>query len=250
MENVIVVTVVDGLGIVEAQNDLAHFTLTLRSKSETLENAKIQTEEKTNQVLKALQSLQDKGMKLDTEIVSSIANYKLEHRESGERTPAGYQSINTISWTTIVDSNLDEIYKTCLKFDTNMNRPYFSIKNRTILQDEAIKKASSNVREKLNTECSLLGVSPDKLKIQNWNFGYEGYIPSNTASQNMYLNGYGGMQGATGPTGPQGSAGPTNYSSAAIQMKIGTTYQELLDYKLEPGSVSVRVAVRVNYIWA
>jgi hypothetical protein len=247
MEQKIIVTVIDGLGIVEAKNDLAHFTLSIKAKSETLDNAKSQVEEKVQQVLKALDKLKTQGMKLDADITTSLANYKLEHREGSERTPVGYQSINTINFTTIVDDNLDEIYKTCLKFDSTMNRPYFSLKNRTVLQEQAIQKATTDAKQKLNTECTLLNVSSDKLQIQDWKFGYEGYIPSAT-SQNTYLNGAYGVTGSSGATGPIGPG--MNYSSNAIAMKIGTTYQELLDYKLEPGMVSVRVAVRINYIWA
>lgn len=240
----IIVTVIDSAGIVEAKNDLAHFSLSLRSKSETLDNAKNQTEEKTGQFLKALDQLKAKGMKLDREMTISRDNYKLEHRENGEKTPAGFQVIHTVSFVVAVDEHLDEIFKTCLKFDAHMSRPYFSIKNREVLAEKATKKAAQNAKDKLNVECSLLGVSPEKLVIQNWSFGYEGYLPSANSSN------YYGVAGVTGATGPQGSAGPGAYNWAPVPVKVGTTYQEPLDYKLEPGMVSVKVVLRVNYNWA
>lgn len=247
MEQKIIVTVIDGVGIITAKNDRAEFSVSVRAKSESSENAKRQVEEKTTQVLKALDSLKDRGMQIDGEISTSLSNYRLEHRESGERTPVGFQSINTITWTVVVNDSLDEVYKTALKFDPNMARPYFSIKNREVLSSQAVKQATDNAKEKLQTECSLLGVSCDKLTIQNWNFGYEGHLPS--AANFSGSNYYNGAQGVTGPQGSIGSVG--QYSAGAVAMKIGTTYQELLDQpKLEPGHVTVRVAVRVNYVWA
>jgi hypothetical protein len=128
-----------------------------------------------------------------------------------------------------------------------MPRPVFNVKDRDILLEQALVKASENVKEKLAKECSLLGVSTDKLRIQNWNFGYEGYLPT---AQNIYMNGSNYI-GAMGPTGSMGATGPTGSIGpiGPVAMKIGTTYQELLDYKIEPGAIAVRVAVRVNYVW-
>jgi len=245
MENKIIVTVVDGVGIVEAKNDLAQFTLTIRSKGDALENAVSQVQEKTGPVLKMLKDFKSKGMKFDSEVETTSANYRLEHREGSEKFPAGFQSINTISFTVVVDNNLNELNKACLKFDKDMGRPYFSVKDRDVLLEQAIEKATTDVKSKLIKECSLLNVSPSGLKIQNWNFGYEGYLPT---TQNHYMNSYAGITGATGPQGAIGSIGPGAHQGP-MAMKIGTTYQELLDFKLEPGSISVKVAVRVNYVW-
>jgi hypothetical protein len=243
--NKVVVTVIDGAGIVEAKNDRAQFTFSVRAKGDVLETAVSQAEEKQRQALSMLESFKDHGMVLDGDVTTSVSNYKLEHREGSERFPAGFQSVSTITFNIVVDDKIDDIYKACLKFDTHMSRPIFNVKDRDILLEQALVKASENVKEKLAKECSLLGVATDKLRIQNWNFGYEGYLPT---AQNIYMNGSNytmGVTGVVGPTGPQGSAGPVGPAA----MKIGTTYQELLDYKIEPGAIAVRVAVRVNYVW-
>jgi hypothetical protein len=243
-QQVNIVTTIEGMGVVEAKNDLAKFSLTVKEKNDTLETAKRQVEEKITQVLKDLKS---KNMRLDGDISTSVSNYRLEHREGSEKYSAGFQSVGTITWTMFVDENINDVYKTCLKIDSHMQHPWFSIKDRESLVKEAIHKATDDVKYKLNKECSLLGVSPDALKIYNWHFGYEGYLPVNASVSNQYYNN--GLPGVTG-------FGGTNYltnnavSSAPTVMKLGSIYQELLDTRaLEPGMVSISVPVRVNYIW-
>jgi hypothetical protein len=105
---------------------------------------------------------------------------------------------------------------------------------------------------KLTTECNLLGVNPKALKILNWNIGYNGMIQ---AAQSAIYNNYSNstfMNGAQGVTGPQGVRGFTGIESNSYPtaQKLGSIYQELLDYKpLEPGFVVVSVPVQVNYVW-
>lgn len=249
MENKIVVTVIDESATVEAKNDRAHFSLSLRAKSESLDDAKNALATKRKQLDKMLEEFQSSGVKLDGDIGSQLFDYKLEHREGNEKMPAGFQSINIISFTVVIDHHLDNIYNACMKFDTNMYRPTFSIKDAVSLYEQALEKVSKNVKDKLQKECNLMGVSSDQLRIQNWNFGYEGFIPSlNVNGVHNYYNNS-GVRGATGPQGPTGTMGATGPVGPTI-MKIGSTYQELLDQKLEPGNHSVTVAARVNYVWA
>lgn len=237
-----IVTTVDGVGVAEAKNDLAKFTFSVKAKSESLELAKKQVEELTDVAMEELRALKKKGMKLDGEIQCDLSNYRLEHREAGEKFAAGFQSVNTISFTAVVNEALNDINAVCLKLDPHMNRPIFSIKNREALLNQAIQKASDDAKNKLAKECSLLNVSSNKLKIYNWNFGYEGYLPYRGSQ------GPQGIQGVTGATGPQGSIG-TYFNQPS--MKIGSIYLESLDpVKLDPGAVSVRVVVQVNYVWA
>lgn len=238
-----IVTTIDGTGIIEVKNDIANFTLSIRSKNDSLETAKKQVEEKTTQFFKEFKSLEEAGMKIDGEVSTSMSNYKLEHREGSERYAAGFQSVNTISWSVIVDDKIDNIFKTCLKTDATMSYPFFSIKNRDELLKQALQNAAEDVKEKLNMECSLLGINPKDLKILNWNFGYDGHLSPKAQAQY-----YGGVQGATGPQGMQGSPGTSGVNYNAV-MKLGSIYQELLDTKLMPGTLSVKAAVRVNYIW-
>lgn len=243
--NINIVSTINGLGVVEAKNDLATFTLTLKSKDDSLEGAKRQIEEKTNDASKLLVS---KNMKLDGEISTKFFNYKLEHREGSERYPAGFQSLSTITWTVAVDGSLDDIYKTCLTIDSHAARPVFSIKNRDVLREQALIKATENVKEKLAKECKLLGVNPEKLVIYNWNFGYEGFLESNRGMNNMLYNNT--LSGVTGATGPSGLIGAQGLSYQPTVQKLGSIYQELIDYKqLEPGMVTVQVPVQVNYVW-
>lgn len=245
MENKVVVTIIDGSGTVEVLNDLASFTVTVRAKGEELVDAVSASKEKANQVLSMVEGLKSKGFKLELEPEVVVTNYKLEHREGNEKTSAGFQSINTISFTVVVDDKIDDVYKACLKFDSNMSHPAFSIKDAAPLHEAALKQATDNVKEKLNKECSLLGVDPSNLSIQNWSFGYEGYLPSlnHVTAQNFYSNGARGSTGAMGATGPQGPMGP-------VAIRVGAIYQEPLDYKIQPGTHKVSVAVRVNYVWA
>lgn len=250
--NEVIVTTINGVGVAQAKNNLASFSLSLRTKGESLTAAKSQLEEKVSEVLGTLSS---KNMKLEGEIVTARQNFKLEHREGTERYAAGFQSVATICWTCAVDETLDDVYQSCLKFDSNMPRPSFSHKDRDALQVEALAKAKDHVRVTLEKECSLLGVSPKDLKILNWTIGYNGAI--NTASYNTnavigsavngnyYMSNTAmGVTGVTGPQGPQGGAG---YQSV---QKVGSIYQELLDYvPLDPGNVVVSVPVQVNYVW-
>lgn len=234
-----IATTIDGSGLVEAKNDRALFNFMIKSKAETLEEAKERLLEKTKSVLKTLEDLK---MNLDGDIATSVSNYRLEHRESGEKMSAGYQSVNIITFQVVVDEKTNDIFKACLKIDSHMPQPSFTVKDREVLLEKAVVKASDDAKAKLAKECSLLGISQDQLKIYNWKFGYEGYIPSSN-NQN-----YSNAMGATGAIGPQGSIGAYNNYQPTMQ-KAATIYQELLDTKLEPGKISVRVAVRVNYIW-
>ena len=131
-----------------------------------------------------------------------------------------------------------------------MAYPIFSVKDRDTLQQQAYKKAGENVKEKLHKECSLLGIAPEKLKVYNWNFGHEGFLSANKNFVANAYNGVYGITGATGPTGPQGSAGPYMQIGQVVMTKLGSIYQELLNYKLTPGTTIVRVPAQVNYIWA
>lgn len=251
MENKVVVTVIDESATVEAKNDLVHFTLTMRAKSDELESAKSQVKTKSDQVFQMIDGLKAAGMKLDGEVISTVLNYKLEHREGNEKMPVGFQSVNTISFTAFVDDKLDDIHKACLKLDPNMMHPRFSIKDAVTLYEQALEKVSKNVKEKLEKECSLMGIAPSALRIQNWSFGYEGFIRdlNLNAVNNYYTNS--GYRGPTGPQGATGAVGPTGpIGAGSVMMKIGSTYQELLDPKLEPGTHSVSIAARVNYVWA
>lgn len=241
MEKNIVATV-DASGIVEVANDRATFTLNIKTKAEHLETAKEQIQERVSFVIKTLKAL---NMNLDCEIVSSIANYKLEHREGGERYPAGFQSVATIAFTTVIDEKLDSIYEVCNKIDSNITFPIFSIKDRDTLLKQATDIAAKNVKDRLAKECELLNIDANELKVLSWHFGYDGTIPANSY----------GMMGATGAQGPMGHlnanavgvAGPGGYQ--ATVSKLGSIYQELLDTKLNPGTVSVKVVVQVSYIW-
>ena len=243
----VIVTTIDALGLVEAKNDRVSFSLSLKSKDESLDLAENKAKEKTAHFINSLGA---RKMDVDGDISISVSNYKLEHREGSERTPAGYQSISSISWTMVVDGNLDETYRDCLKADPAMLCPTFSIKDRTTLQEQAYKKAGENVKEKLHKECSLLGIAPEKLKVYNWNFGHEGFLSANKNFVANAYNGVYGITGATGPTGPQGSAGPYMQIGQVVMTKLGSIYQELLNYKLTPGTTIVRVPAQVNYIWA
>ena len=243
----VIVTTIDALGLVEAKNDRVSFSLSLKSKDESLDLAENKVKEKTAHFIN---SLGVRKMDVDGEISISVSNYKLEHREGNEKTPAGYQSISSISWTMIVGDNLDEVYRDCMKADPTMSYPIFSIKDRTTLQEEAYKKAGANVKEKLYRECALLGISPEKLKVYNWNFGHEGFL---SANKNFVANAYNGVYGAQGVTGPTGPSGiSANYLSVGqvVMTKLGSIYQELLNVKLTPGTVTIRVPIQVNYIWA
>jgi uncharacterized protein YggE len=240
-----IVTTINGVGVVEATNDLATFTLTVRTKSESLEASKNQIQDKIKEVLGQLNSLK---MNLHKEISTDIMNYKLEHREGTERYSAGFQSEATITFTVVVDESLDEINKTCLKIDKNMFFPFFDIKDRETLLQQAIKIATDNANTKLHKECELLGVSTDMLRIFNWSYGYDGFLPIKNASNMIYNNAY-GITGATGPQGATGPTGPTGRISTV--QKLGSIYQEALDYvPLDPGTVVVRVPVEINYVWA
>jgi len=241
-----IATTIDGVGFVEEKNDLAAFTLTIKSKGETLDLATSQVKEKTNHFLDDLAKIDPK---MDMEPSTTLQTFKLEHREGTEKYAAGFQAINTISWIMFVDDKLDDVYQMCLKTDSSTPVPTFSFKDKTKLQEQAIQKAADNVKEKLNKECMLLGITADKLKVYNWNFGYEGYLPMN---KNFVINnGY--ISGAV-PTGPQGSQGVNGVFSNAsnfvpLPQKLGSIYQELLNFKLKPGTSSVKIPMQVNYIW-
>ncbi len=246
METDIVVTI-DGTSTIEAPCDLVSFTLDIKAKSEALESAKKQVEEKTHNFIK---SLGNRSLKLEGEIETIRSNFKLEHREGMERYPAGFQSVNTVKWTCGVDNQLTDLYKQCLETDRDIY-PIFSIKDRPALIEKAIHKATDNAKEKLSKECNLLGVDPKALKILNWNYGYEGYLPDRKSVSNSYMNsGAYGATGATGPQGPQGSSGSNYRGGAPVVSKLGSIYQEELDVKLVPGNVSASVIVRINYVWA
>lgn len=251
MENKEIVTTIDGVGNVEAMNDLAHFSLTIRSKSDGLDRAVSETVEKATKAMKMLEDLRERGMKLEGEIISTVSNYKLEHREGNEKIAAGFVSVNVIDWTIAVDEHLDNIFKTCLKFDSNMKAPHFSIKDRNVHISTCLEHAVENAKEKLEKECKLLGVSQDSLMIKNWVFNYDGNLAglNNAGGKSSYY-------GVTGVTGPQGAIGSQNYSNSgldtitrSLSMKVGSIYQEPLDIQITPGTAMFRVAVRVNYIW-
>ena len=242
MDNKNIATTIDGFGSVEAKNDIASFTLTIRSKDENLETAKRQTQEKSAQALREIEKL---NLKFHEKWHENVSNFKLEHREAGEKYAAGFQSVNTINFTVEIDEKLDELYKQCMKIDQHMSGPYFNIKNRDSLNEQALQKASDNLKEKLHKQCSLLGLSPDKLRIYNWTFSYGG----------LY-----GITGATGPQGAQGSPGvytgmngmyynSSNAFLSPVATKLGSIYQELLDVKIEPSNAYSSVTVKVNYVW-
>lgn len=246
METNIVVTI-DGTGLVEAPCDLVSFAVDIKAKSESLENAKKQAEEKTRTFIKLLEN---RSLKLEGAIETTRSNYKLEHREGMERYPAGYQSVNTVKWTCMVDQQLTDLYKHCLEMDRDIH-PLFSLKDRPALLEKAINKATESAKEKLNKECNLLGVDPEALKILNWNYGYDGFLPDRKSVSNSYMNsGAYGVTGATGPQGPQGAPGGNYRGGAPIVSKLGSIYQEELDVQLVPGNVSASVIVRINYVWA
>jgi uncharacterized protein YggE len=236
-----VVVAINSVGVAKAPNDRATFTLNIKSKSDSLELSKEQVEKRTVQVLK---DLEDKNMSLDGKIETSVSNFKLEHREGGEKYPAGFQSVATVKWTVVIDDNLNDLYQACLKIDSTMNIPSFWVKDSEKLLEQAANDAADKVKIKLNKECELLGVSISKLKILSWNFGYGSYATNNVSA-------YVGIQGATGPQGSQGSPGVTGafLNSQPVFTKLGSIYQELIDTKLEPGIVSLSVSAHVNYIW-
>lgn len=251
-----IVVAIDSIGVAEVPNDLATFSVTIRERSESLESAKRQVEEKTAHFVRELKS---KNFQMEGDISTSFANYKLEHREGGEKYPAGYQATNTITWTCAIDDNLNSLYKRCLETDSHMSLPVFSVKDPVSVSELALQRAVDNAKDKLKKECDLLGVSQLNLRIFNWNFGYEGYISANAnvntvhgalTSGNFNSNSFGPM-GATGPMGAVGMPGPVGPGghAAPVVTKLGSIYQELLDTKLHVGVKSVRVAVRVNYVW-
>lgn len=187
-------------------------------------------------------------MKLDGKLLTQASNYKLEHREGSEKYAAGFQSIATIAFTVIVDEDLDDIYKLCIKFDAHAQYPIFSIKDRETLFQAALKQGTEKVKEKLARECALLGVSPHALNIHNWSIGYAGMLPQGAGINSFYNN-------SMGVTGPSGNFGPTGAGESkrfvAAAQKLGSIYQECLDYiPLEPGVVSIQVPVQVNYVWS
>lgn len=244
----VIVTTIDGLGSVEVKNDRVSLTLSLKSKGENLDLAENQVKEKTNAFLKSLEA---QKMNVDGEISTSISNYKLEHRENNERTPAGFQSVNTISWTMVIGDNLGEVYRDCLKVDPTMPYPVFSVKDRATLQEQAYKMAGEDVKTKLHKECALLGIPPEALKVYNWNFGHEGFLSVNkNFVANAYTNGAYGVTGPTGALGATGASGASGIVGVQLTSKLGSIYQELLNYKLVPGTITIRVPVQVNYIWA
>jgi len=245
MDNKTIATTIDGFGSVEAKNDIVSFTLTIRSKDENLEGAKRQTQEKTVQALKEIERLK---LKFHEKWKENVSNFKLEHREAGEKYAAGFSSVNTITFVIEIDEKLNEVYQQCMKIDPHMYGPWFSIKNRDVLTEQSLQKATDNLKEKLHKQCSLLGISPEKLKIHNWTFTYGGYAASGPQGS---AGSYGGVTGATGPQGPQGLAylNTSNAFISPVATKLGSIYQEQLDMKLEPGNAFSSVSVKVNYVW-
>jgi Protein of unknown function (DUF541) len=242
-----IVATIDGLAVLEVPNDLAHFTLAIKAKQDDLNQAKSQIKDKTAKVMKLLNDWQARGMQLEGEIITTPLSYKLEHREGRDRMPAGFQATNTFQFTIRVSDDLDEIYRSCLDIDPHMSRPKFSINNKDEALDKAITLASENAGSKLARECALLGVDPKALKIRDWHFGYEGILPSATNFSSK-----GGYYGATGPQGSMSYAGVSGgvFLNAGQVSQLGSIYQELLDtVKIEAGSDTFRVAVRVNYVW-
>jgi hypothetical protein len=246
-----IVTTIHDIGVAEAPNDLATFSLTVKTKGgdaargASLEDTKAQLAKQVTDIKTQLSGLQ---MNQGGDIVVETFNYKLEHREGGEKYAAGFQSIANISWTVVVDERLDDIYKACLKIDSNASKPFFSIKDRETLNKQALQNAIDNAKVKLDKECELLNVSRSTLLIRNWNFGYNGTLANNQAINSNYTYGMTGAQGARGVTGPQGSVGFVN--AYQVTKQVGSIYQELLDYiPLVPGTVVVQVPVEINYVW-
>jgi len=236
-----IVTTIVGYGIIENKNDQATFTVTLKAKGDHLSDTKRQIKEKTASFLKELES---KKFPLVGEITTSDSNYKMEHREGGEKYSAGFQSMNDITWTVAIDHTLNDLYEFCLKHDPNVSY-LFTITNREVMLEQAIEKASTDLKTKLDNECKLLNLSSDKLKILKWNFAYGNEHPTN----NVYTIG----QGANGVTGVASNYGITSqlpgvYADRIVQ-KIGSVYQELLDHKLNPGTISVSASVTASYVW-
>jgi uncharacterized protein YggE len=244
-----IVVAVDGIGEVSAKNDLATFTMQIRTKDEELKNAEAKLKDKTAQVMKELQDL---GMSLHSEISQNTESFRLEHREGSEKIPAGFSATNTISFTVNVDERINDIYKKCVKIDQHIPYPWFSIKEIETLKTQAIEKAAEDARKKLAKECELVGVAQSNLRVHNWVFSYDGNLPTKVQiGQHVYA------YGPSGATGPQGAIGNTAYLNSMTSnfvlpapTKIGSTYQEALDIKLFTGQVSVKVAVKINYVWA
>jgi hypothetical protein len=246
-----IVATVNGFGVVEAPNDRATFTLTVKVKDDVLKSVKNQIKEKTALIIK---ELENKKMSLDGEISFTTFNYKLEHREGNERYPAGFQSVSHITWSVVVNDKINDIWESCLKIDPNMQTPLFTIKTRDVISAEALQKATDNVKELLNKECSLLGVSLEKLKILNWKFAYNSHLAVSANVSHPYYTNNVGVFGATGPQGSMGLPGLGIHNamlSQPIIQKLGSIYQECLDpVILNPGTASASVSVQVSYVWA
>jgi hypothetical protein len=241
MDKVIITTISD-VGIIEAKYDLAEFSISLKTKADNLEEAKGQLKAKVNDALAALKAL---NMKLEKEVSTEVWNYKLEHREGSEKYAAGFQSVATMTFTVQVDEDLDDIYKLCLELDHNSPYPVFSLKDRVPILEKALVKAIENVKAKLAIECKLLGIDKTYLIIHSWSIGYGGALPDNGVINSFYNNV--GIGRATGPQGMLGAPYEAMHNSVAAT-KLGSIYQELLDYvPLNPGVVGVSVPVQVNY---
>lgn len=238
-----IVTVIDGLGNVEVANDLASFSLILRAKNENLRQATEMLNEKTKSFSLMMEKF--KG-DLEGEIEQKASNFKLEHREGGEKIAAGFQVCNVIQFTVLITERLDDLFAALSSFDKDLFYPTYSLRNSEKYSKEAMDLASKNLKEKLIQECALLGVSPDALKIQSWHFGYDGSLNSLNAAQSYRNSTSYGVTGSTGATGPTGVTGLNRLS---VQ-KIASIYSEELNPRLIPGSTSFSIAIRANYIWA
>lgn len=221
-----VVTTVEAKGTVKVDYDQAEFYLSFSEKAPMASAAKTKLKMNIDKFDAALAALKEKGLQIvEGSLKNSVyvnANRVWEHHRSVTKGYVGYYSIR---FTTENMEMVNEVYDTLCNLninDMNLNTPQFKLKNADSVKKEALQKAWDRVKEMIQSECEVLGVNREALKVAGWEVGYNGYAANRRSVARSY----------------------EGYAVAAAAASSG---EEAID--INAGQADVTVSLTVDFAW-
>lgn len=225
-----VVTTVEAKGTVKVDYDQAEFRLSFHEKAPMASAAKTKLKMSIDKLNAVLDSLKEKGMQIvDNSLKNSV--YVNANREyHGHRyVTKGYVAYYSVVFTTESMDMVNDIYDVLTNLninDMNLSTPSFKLKNADTVKKDALKKAWERVQEMVQSECEVIGINRNMLRVAGWEVGYNGYAQNRRSS---VARSYGGYEAIGAASAAGGSA------HEAIEINAG--------------QADVTVALTVDFTW-
>lgn len=165
-------------GIAKTDYDVFEMQVSLSEIEETSSKVRDVLATNSGKVLKVIDALKEKGMKVrenSWKTHSNVYNNLVYDREKGVNVAAGQKGIWTCSFQSTTMEMANTVYDKLISLDLQgmSVSPSFKVQDLDALHNSALKDAWAKVQATFNYECSVFGLDSTKFEISNYSTSYD-----------------------------------------------------------------------------